>query len=116
MSRLSATKAESLLHALLAFFSCKFSYFDDIYIHGIRVSGFGGVGEGLVRLMSGFRVPFEDFIGVFPLGLEGNGLFIPVIDGSRDGVHGHNPVHEGGGDSSREVSNEDILVGDACEH
>ena len=115
MSRLSATEAESFLHTLLTFFRSKFSYFDDVYVHGIRVSGFGGIGEGLVGLMSGFRVSLGNFIGAFPLGLEGNGLFIPVLDGSRDSVHGHDATHEGGRDASKEISDEDILVGNACE-
>ena len=114
MSGLLATEAESFLHTLLVFFSREFSYFDDIHVHGVRVLGFGGIGEGLVRLMSGFRVPLGNFIGAFPLGLEGNGLFTPVINGSRDGVHGHNATHEGGRDASGEISNEDILVGDVC--
>ena len=115
MSRLSAMEAESFLHTLLAFFSHKVSYFDDVYVHGIRVLGFGGIGEGLVRLMSRFGVLLGDFIGAFPLGLEGDGLFIPVVDGSRDGVHGYNATHEGGRDASREISDEDVLVGDAWE-
>ena len=115
MSGLSATEALSFLHTLLAFFSPKYSYFDDGHVHGIRVSGFGGIGEGLVRLMNGFRVLLGNFIGAFPLGLEGNGLFIPVIDGSRDSVHGHNATHEGVRDASGEISDEDILVRDACE-
>ena len=48
------------------------------------------------------------------MGLEGNSLFIPVIDGRGNGVHGHDLTHEGGGDASREISNKDILVSDAC--
>ena len=114
-SWLSAAEAESFLHTFLAFFSCEFSYFDDVYVHGVGVTGLGGGGEGVVRLVSGFRVLFRDLLSVFPLGLEVNGLFVPVVDGGRDGVHGHDSAHEGGGDSGREVPDEDILVGDTCE-
>ena len=104
MSGLSTTKAEPFLHAFLAFFSREFSYFDDIYIHGVGVTSFSGGGEGMVGLMGGFGVSFGDFFGMLPLGLERNGLCIPVFDGGGDRVHGHDSPHEGGGDSSREVS------------
>ena len=114
MSRLSAAEAESFLHAFLAFFSRELSYFDDIYVHGVGVSSFGGGGERVVGLVGGLRVSFGDFFSTFPLGLERDGFLVPVIDGGRDSVHGHDSVHEGGRDSSREVSNKDILVGNAC--
>ena len=65
--------------------------------------------------MSRFGISFGDFFGPFPLGLEGDGLLVPIIDGGRDSVHGHDSVHEGGGDPGREVSDKDILIGDACE-
>ena len=64
MSRLSAVEAESLLHTFLSFFSSKFSYFDDIYVHGVGVTSLGGGGEGVVGLMSGLRVSFGDFFGL----------------------------------------------------
>ena len=114
MSRLSAAEAESFLCAFLLFFSREFSDLDDVYIHGVGIPGFGGGGEGVVGLVSRFGVPFGNFFGMIPLGLEGNGLFIPVIDGRGNGVHGHDLTHEGGRDAGGEISNEDILVGDAC--
>ena len=95
MSRLSAAEEKSLLHTFLVFFRSKFSHLDDVHVHGLRVSGFNGVGEGLVGLMSGFGVSFGDFFGMLPLGLEGNGLFVPVVDGGRDCVHRHDSAHEG---------------------
>ena len=115
MSGLSAVEAEPFLHTFLLFFSSKFSNFDDVYIHGIGVTGLGGGGEGMVGLMGGFRVSFGDLFSVLPLGLEGNGLFVPVIDGGGDCVHGHDSAHEGGRDSGGEISNKDILISDACE-
>ena len=65
--------------------------------------------------MGGFRVSFGDFLGAFPLGLERDGFFVPVLDGGGDRVHGHDSAHEGGRDSGGEVSDKDILIGDACE-
>ena len=83
MSRLLATEAEFLLDAASAFFQCELRDFDGVDDHGVRVMGFGirGVGEGVVGLVGGFRVPLSDVIHSFPLGLEGDGLFIPVVDG-----------------------------------
>ena len=114
MSGLLAAEAESFFHTLLSFFSRKFSYFDDVHVHGVRVTSLGGGGEGVVGLMSGLGVPFGDFFSTFPLGLEGDGLLVPVINSGGDGVHEHDSAHEGGRDSGREVSDKDILVGDAC--
>ena len=48
MSRLSAAEAESFLHTLLVFFGRKFPDFDDVYIHGVGVTGFGRSGERMV--------------------------------------------------------------------
>ena len=110
-----ATEAESFLHAFLTFFCRKFAYFDDVYVHGVRVASFGRGGEGVVGLMCVFRVLFGDFLGAFPLGLERDGFLVPVFDGRGDSVHGHDLAHEGGWDSRGEVSNKDILIGDACE-
>ena len=115
MSRLLTMKAESFLHTFLAFFSSELSYFDNVHVHGVGVTSLGRGEEGVVGLMSGFRVSLGDFFGSFPLGLERDGFFVPVVDGGRDGVHEHDPAHEGGRDSGREVSDKDILVDDACE-
>ena len=115
MSGFPTTEAESFLHAFLTFFSCEFAYFDDVYVHGVGVASFGRGGEGVVGLMGGFRVSFGDFFGAFPLGLERDGFLVPVFNGRGDSVHGHDSAHEGGRDSGREVSDKDILIGDACE-
>ena len=112
MSRLSASETESFLHTLLAFFGGEFADFDNIDIHGVRVSSFGGGGEGLVCLVSGFGVSFGDLISALPLGLEEDGLLILVIDSRGDGVHRHDLTHKGRGNACREVSDEDILVSD----
>ena len=114
MSGLPTMEAKPFLHAFPAFFSCKLSYLDNVYVHGTGVTSFGGGGEGVVGLVSGFRVPFGDFFGTFPLGLEGNGFLVPVIDSGRDSVHGHDSAHERRGDPGREISDKDILISDAC--
>jgi len=57
-----------------------------------------------------FHVSPSDFISAIPLGLEMNGLFVPVADGGRDGVHGHDMAHEGRGNPSGVVSDENIFV------
>ena len=116
MSGLLAAEAESLLHTVLSFFGSELSDFDDVHVHGVRVTSLGGAGEGMVGLMGGFRVSFGDFFSAFPLGLEGNSLLVPVVDGGGDCVHRHDSAHEGGRDSSGEISDKDILIGDACEH
>ena len=69
MSRLSAVEAESFLHALLAFLGHELSYFDDIYVHGVGITSFGGGGERVVGLVGGFRVSFGDFFSALPLGV-----------------------------------------------
>ena len=81
VSRLSAAEAESFLHAFLAFLGREFPYFDDVYVHGVGVTSFGGGGEGVVGLMGRFRVSFGDFFRALPLGLERDGHFVLVIDG-----------------------------------
>ena len=114
MSRSSAPKAESFLNTSLALLSGEFANFDNINIHGIRVSGFGRSRKGLVELMGRFGVSLGDSFSTLPLGLEGDGFLIPIVDGGGDCVHGHDAVHEGGGDAGGEISGKNILVSDAC--
>ena len=47
--------------------------------------------------------------------MESDGHLVPFVDGGRDGVHEHDVAHERGWDSCREVSDQDIWVGDVCE-
>ena len=47
----------------------------------------------MVGLMGRLRVSFGDVISSFPLGLEGDGLLVPFINGGGDGVHGHDVAH-----------------------
>ena len=75
---------------------------------GLGILKWGG-GEHLVRV-GWFDVSSGDFVSAIPLGLEMNGLFVPVLDGGRNGVHGHDTAHEGGGYPSRVVSDENIFI------
>ena len=43
-----AAKPDSFLNALFVFFRVVFANFYDVNVHGIRIMGFGGSGEGLI--------------------------------------------------------------------
>ena len=95
MSRFSTAEAEFLFDAAFTFLGSKLRDFDGVDDHsiGVMVLGGRGVGEGVVGLVGGFGVPPGNVISSFPLGLEGDGLFIPVIDGGRYRIHGHDVAH-----------------------
>ena len=114
MTEFPAAETELLLNATFAFFWGELGDFDGVDDHGVRVVGLGvgGVGEGVVGLVRGFRVSSGNVICSFPLGLEGDGLLVPFVDGGGDGIHGHNAAHQGWWDSCREVSDQDIGIGD----
>ena len=47
----------------------------------------------MICLVGGFRISPGDVIGSLPLSLEGNGFFVPVVDGRWYCVHGHDAAH-----------------------
>ena len=53
----------------------------------------------------------SQFFGLFLLGYELVCLCDPFGIGGRRGVHGIDAVHEPGGDSNSEVSNEGSIIG-----
>ena len=84
----SAAEAKLLFDATFAFFWGELGDFDSIDDHSIWVVSFvGGVGEGVVGLMRGFRVSLGNVVGSLPLGLESDSLLVPFVDGGGDGVH-----------------------------
>ena len=93
MFRFSAVETELLFDASFAFFWDKFGDFDGVNNHSIWVMDLGGRGEGVVCLVGHFGVSFCYVVSAIPLDLKGYGLFIPVIDGGGDSVHGHNVAH-----------------------
>ena len=95
MTQFAAVEAELFLNASFAFFGGKLGDFDGIDDHGIRVVGFSrGIGEGVIRLMRGFRVSLGDVVGSLSLGLESDGFLVPFVDGGGNGVHGHDAAHQ----------------------
>ena len=63
-------------------------------------------------MLSRALVPSGDFLCSFPLSLEVDGFGIPLLNGGRYVVHGHDSSHEGGRYSCGEVSNENIGIFD----
>ena len=114
MAWFSAAEAKFLLDATFALFWSKLRDFDGIYDHSVGVVDLciRGVGKGVVGLVGGFRVSPGDVIDPLPLGLEGDSFLVPVVDGRGDSVHRHDVVHQRGRNSCREVSNQDVGVGD----
>ena len=53
-----------------------------------------GVGEGMICLVGGFGVPPGDVVSSLPLSLEGDGFLVPIVDGGRYSVHGHDVAHQ----------------------
>ena len=58
-------------------------------------------------------VSLSDLLSAIPLVLEVSRLRVPFLDFIRDGVEGHDLLHEWGGDSSGEEADQDIVVCDA---
>ena len=57
--------------------------------------------------------PLSDLFSPIPLVLEVGRLGIPFVDLVGNGVEGHDPLHERGGDSGGEETDEHVVVRDA---
>ena len=104
MSTFSASKAKSLLGALLSFFGGEFlGEFDRVNVHGVGVlSGSrGGRGKGLESLGRP-STSLSDLFGTIPLVLEVGRLGVPFVDFVGNSIEGHDPLHERGGNSGGE--------------
>ena len=57
-------------------------------------------------------VSFRDQLCSLPLGLEVDCFGVPFLNGSWYSIHGYDLLHKRGGNSGREMSNEDIWIFD----
>ena len=57
--------------------------------------------------------PLGDFVGPFPNLFKMKGLLVPFLHGGWDDVHGVNPSHKLGRDSSGKEIDQDIFIGDS---
>ena len=55
----------------------------------------------------------SNLLSMVPLVLEVGGLGVPVVNFIWDGIKGHDLLHERGGDSSHEETDQDVVVHDA---
>ena len=55
----------------------------------------------------------SNLLSTIPLVLEVGRLSVPFVNFVWNGVEGHDPLHEWGGDSGGEETDEDIMVRDA---
>ena len=102
MSRFTTFEAKVVLEAPLSFLRGEFLDSDGIDIHGIWVSFLLGVVVIPVFLEGNEWVisSFGDFVGPLPNLFKMKGLLVPFLYGGWDDVHGVNPPHELGRDSS----------------
>ena len=63
-------------------------------------------------MLGGALISSQDLLCLLPLSLEVDHFGVPFLDGSWYDVHGHDSLHERGGYSSGEVSNEDVWIFD----
>ena len=115
MSTFSAAKAESLLGALLSFLGGEFlGEFDCVNVHGVGVfSGSRGRRGKRLESLSRPSTSLSDLLSTIPLVLEVSRLSVPFIDFVGNSVKGHDLLHERGGDSCGEETDQDIMVRDA---
>ena len=55
----------------------------------------------------------SNLLGMIPLVLEVGCLSIPFVNFVRNGIEGHDLLHERGGNSGGEEANQDVMVRDA---
>ena len=103
VSGFAAFEAKVVVKTPLSFLGGEFFDSDGINIHGVWVTFFLGmvvvvsiVLEGEERVVSSL----SNLIGSFPNLLEVKSLLVPLLHGGWDGVHGVDPSHKLGRDSS----------------
>ena len=109
-------EAKVVVKTSLPFFGGEFFNSDGVYIHGIGVSFFLGVivVVSVVLEREEWVVPsLGGFVGSFPDLFEVEGLLVPFFHGGWDSVHGVDPSHKLGRDSSGKEVDQDVLISDS---
>ena len=118
MSGFVAFEAKVVLETPLSFFRGEFFDSDGINIHGIGISFLLGmvVVVSIILERNEWVVPsFGNFVGPFPDLFEMEGLLVPFFHGGWYDVHGIDPSHKLGRDSSGEEIDQDVLISDSTE-
>ena len=113
----AAFEAKVVIEAPLSFFGGEFLNSDGIYIHGIGILFPLDMIVVSVILKGDEQIAssFGDLVGSFPDLLEVESLLVPFFHGGWDVVHGVDPSHKLGRDSSGKEIDQDILIGDSAE-
>ena len=110
-------EAKVILKTPLSFFWGKFLDANGVYVHCIWVLFLLGVIVVSVILEGNEHVAlsFGDLVGSFPNLFEMEGLLVPFFHGGWDVVHGVDPSHKLGRDSSGKEIDQDVLISDSTE-
>ena len=117
MSGFATFEAKVVIKTPLSFLRGEFFNSDGVNIHGI----------GVLFLLVMVVVPvvlerdeqvvpsFCNLIGSFPDLFEVESLLVPFFHGGQDNVHGVDPSHKLGGDSSGKEIDQNVLISDSTE-
>ena len=101
MSWFTTFEAKVILKTPLSFLGGEFLNLDGINIHGIWVSFLLGMVVSVVLEGNKWVIPsLGNFVGLFPNLFEMEGLLVLFFHGGWDVVHGIDPSHKLGRDSS----------------
>ena len=117
MSRFVTFEAKVILKTPLSFIRGEFFNLDGINIHGVWVLFLlGMVVISIVLERNKWVAPsLGDFVGPFPSLFEMEGLLVLFFHGGWDVVHGIDPSHKLGRDSSGKEIDQNILISDSTE-
>ena len=111
-----AFEAKVVIETPLFFFRGEFLNSDGIYIQGIGILfplGMIVVVSVILEGEEGVVSSFGNLVGPFPDLFEMEGLLVPFFHGGWDGVHGVDPSHKLGRDSSGKEIDQDVLISDS---
>ena len=118
MSGFVAFEAKVILKKPLSFLWGKFFNANGVYIHCIWVSFLLGVIAVVSVILEGeewVASSLGNFVGSFPDLFEVKSLLVPFLQGGSDVVHGVDPPHKLGRDSSGKEIDQDVLISDSTE-